>query len=354
MNLGNTARAAWRRVKDPVLAGKGTLLQRLLYRMLAGFVARHKASLAADDLRARALWLMYHPEAGVLPCEGWRMKRPPRPAAVEISALRARLAADTASVNARLGLSDLSLGEAPCGTCDGKRVAVHVHAFFPEILPRILSALDAADVPCDLFVSVPEGVTLPADVAARPHCTVRTCPNRGRDLAPLLCLFGKELASYDCIAHFHTKKSAHVTDRADWLGHVLGQLLPGADGVRKIFGLLADGYGMVSPSDYLDVSEDPTGWMRNRAAAADLAKRGGLEVDLCRDFTPMAFPQGSMFWARGDFLKRFFELPLTFDDFPAEPIGVDGSPAHALERLFFLWGQGTGLRVARLTEGGRA
>ena len=91
--------------------------------------------------------------------------------------------------------------------------------------------------------------------------------------------------------------------------------------------------------------------MHNLSYAEELARRGGLEVDLRRDFTPIAFPQGSMFWARGDFLRRFFALPLTFGDFPPEPIGVDGSPAHALERLLFLWGTGSGLRVAKLEEG---
>ena len=108
---------------------------------------------------------------------------------------------------------------------------------------------------------------------------------------------------------------------------------------------------MVTASDYVPVPEDPTGWMRNLPYAEALVKRGGLAVDLRRDYTPVFFPQGSMFWARGDFLRRFFELPLAFEDFPPEPLGVDGSLAHALERLFFLWGAGSGLKIAKLTEG---
>ena len=53
------------------------MVQRFLYRALSGFVARHKGVLAVDDLSALALWLMYHPEAGVLPCDGWRLADPP-------------------------------------------------------------------------------------------------------------------------------------------------------------------------------------------------------------------------------------------------------------------------------------
>ena len=354
MSLGNSARAAWRRIKEPVLEGRGTPVQRFLYRALSGFVSRHKGALAADDLPARALWLMYHPEAGVLPCDGWRMDDPPRIASAELAELRARRAADAASVAARLNLFETPLAAARADAAHGRRIAVHIHAYFPELLPQILAALDAAAIPCDLFVSVPEGARAPEVLAGHPRCTVRACPNRGRDIAPLVCLFGKDLASYDYVAHFHTKKSPHVKDRPDWLAHELRHLLGGADAVRRVFGLLADGCGMVAAPDVLGMAEDPTGWLHNLPLAEDLARRGGLAVDLRGHFTPIAFPQGSMFWARGEFLARLFALPLTFGDFPAEPIGADGSPAHALERLFFLWGLGTGLRVARLAEGGCA
>ena len=98
------------------------------------------------------------------------------------------------------------------------------------------------------------------------------------------------------------------------------------------------------------MTEDPTGWLRNLSYAEALAKRGGLDADLRRDFTPIAFPQGSMFWARSDFLRRFLEMPLSFGDFPEEPVGIDGSPAHALERMLFLWGVGGGFKVAKLSE----
>ncbi len=327
-------------------------MQRVLYHALSGFVSRHKGALAVDDLAARALWLMYHPELGVLPCDGWRMDNPPQMASAEITELRARRAADAASVATRLNLVDVALPAARADAADGRRIAVHIHAYFPELLPQILDALDAAAFPCDLFVSVPDGAGAPEVLAGRPRCTVRACPNRGRDIAPFVCLFGKDLASYDYIAHFHTKKSTHVKDHPDWLARELAYLLGEPDNVQRIFGLLADGYGMVAAPDVLDMAEDPTGWLHNLPLAENLARRGGLVVDLRRDFTPIAFPQGSMFWARGAFLARLFALPLTFDDFPAEPIGADGSPAHALERLFFLWGLGTGLRVARLAEGG--
>lgn len=348
MSLGNSARTVWRRIKGPVLDGKGTAAQRFLYRALSGFVMRHKGAFAADDLAARALWLMYHPETRLLPCEGWTMKNPPVLSGEDVKMLSARYDADAKAVMERLQLEDV-----PCRSADMPperrlRIAVHVHVFYPELLPRILKGLDSMPVPFDLFGSVPEGVAVPPELEDRPGCTVERCPNRGRDIAPLVCTFGRRLSAYDCVAHFHTKKSAHVADRPDWLDHVIAYLLGGRKRINGILHLLEGGYGMVAAPDYVPVPEDPTGWMRNFPYAEDVVRRSGIGVDLRRDYTPVFFPQGSMFWARGDFLRRFLELPLSFDDFPVEPIGVDGSLAHALERMFFLWGTGTGLKVAKL------
>ena len=348
--VGDALRSVWRRIKEPVLAGRGNVVQRLIYHALARFVADHKRLVAASDLETRALWLMYHPEVGILPCEGWRMKSPPQISGEERAALAARFAEDSRAVEARLGLE--TVDELPSGALVSvkPRVAVHVHAFFPELLPRIAAGLSRIPFTFDLYVSAPEGVeVLVPDVGAR-RVVVEHCPNRGRDIAPLVCLFGKRLAQYDYVAHFHTKKSPHVLERRDWLQHVISCLLGGKDRIRGVFRLMENGYGMVAPADFRKMTEDPTGWLRNLSYAEALAKRGGLDADLRRDFTPIAFPQGSMFWARSDFLRRFLEMPLSFGDFPEEPVGIDGSPAHALERMLFLWGVGGGFKVAKLSE----
>ena len=325
-------------------------MQRAVYRLLAGFVTKNKSLLRSTDLQSLALWLMYHPESGVLPCDGWKMESPPRLSDAEMSTLAARYDADAKAVMERLGLENarcIPRGAPPEGSIS---IAVHVHVFYPALLTRILAGLDVIAPPFDLFVSVPEGVPFPRELAGRPRCVVERCPNRGRDIAPLVCTFGKRLSAYDCVAHFHTKNSAHVVDRPDWLGQVISCLLGSRERVNGILHMLKDGCGMVAASDYVPTPEDPTGWMRNLRYAEDVARRGGLAVDLRRDYTPVFFPQGSMFWARGDFVRRFLELPLSFDDFPPEPIGVDGSLAHALERMFFLWGAGTGMKVVKLTE----
>jgi lipopolysaccharide biosynthesis protein len=46
-----------------------------------------------------------------------------------------------------------------------------------------------------------------------------------------------------------------------------------------------------------------------------------------------SFPVGTMFWARSAALESLFSLGLDWDDYPPEPLPIDGSMLHALERL---------------------
>lgn len=335
MHAGDICRSCWRRLKAS--AADGDAVSASVCRALRGLVAKLKYRMPVTDLESLAIWLMYHPEAGTLPCDGWKLRLPPKFSAEELASLKARLAADRRAVEQRLKVEDVDDADLPDGgELKPRKIAVHVHCFYPDVMPRIERALRNIPCPYDLFVSSLIG----ADA----------CPNRGRDIAPLICRYGKTLSEYDYVAHFHTKKSAHAQEEGDWLEHILSALLGSAARVRGIFALLENGYGMVCATDSLKMREDPTGWLYNLPTAEALLKRLGMEYDLRHDFTPIVFPQGSMFWARGDFVRGLLTLPLTFEDFPEEPIGLDGTLAHALERLLFVLGLESGMKVAKIGE----
>ena len=69
-----------------------------------------------------------------------------------------------------------------------------------------------------------------------------------------------------------------------------------------------------------------------------------MEISIARD-GPLDYPAGSMFWTLGS-SASLLDLDLKVSDFPDEQGQIDGTLAHAIERLFFQC-----LRSARLPMG---
>lgn len=218
------------------------------------------------------------------------------------------------------------------------RIALHLHVFYPELLPEMLVRL-AQNVNCpDLFVSIPCG-TSAAEVESYLKSyngrvvALEAVPNRGRDIGPFLTAFGPRIANnYDFVGHLHTKKTADIKDSsigATWYHFLLENLLGGESGAMmdRILGFMSNKpeVGLVFPDD-----PNVIGWTANQSFASDLAERLGIKK-LPEHFF---FPVGTMFWARVDALKRFWALGLAWDEYPDEPLPYDGSILHALERLF--------------------
>ncbi|MBS0213549.1 MAG: glycosyltransferase [Proteobacteria bacterium] len=229
------------------------------------------------------------------------------------------------------------------------RVALHVHAYYVDLLPAIVQRLRGNRLHPDLFVSVHAD----ADAQAARQAfqgypgrvvEVRVVPNRGRDIGPLLTAFASPLtAGYDVIGHVHTKKTADLADAAVgecWFDFLLENLLGGK--ARMLDAILArmvaeQELGLVFPDD-----PNVVGWGANLPFAQALGARLGLG-DFPRHF---AFPVGTMFWARTAALRPLFDLKMGWDDYPSEPLPYDGSLLHALERLLPFVAATQGLRCA--------
>jgi lipopolysaccharide biosynthesis protein len=155
--------------------------------------------------------------------------------------------------------------------------------------------------------------------------------NRGRDLSPFLQqLNNRTFSGYEVVGHFHSKRSPHVDEatgerwREFMWEHLIGGNYAIADDILEAF---AD-----DPKLGLVFAEDPhmNGWDENLKIAEALATRMKIVKPLRMHFD---FPIGTMFWARPDALEAFNQLNLRYDDFPAEPLPIDGTLLHALERL---------------------
>lgn len=245
----------------------------------------------------------------------------------------------------------------PAGT---RSIAIHVHLFYTDMLREFTSRLAAMPCAFDLFVSVPQTAdcaaladSLRESLPQAAQIVVEAVPNRGRDIAPLIIQFGQRLAEYDLIAHVHSKKSPHCDGLAAWCADLLDALCgpPNNNGGRMaaIISLLAERAKLVYPEGQSQILKDRTGWSENRdLAQAILEKYTTLSIG---DFPAVSFSEGTMFWARAACLRDMLLLPLTYADFPAEPIPADGTLAHALERLLLIFASTTPGQCLRLHRG---
>lgn len=224
-----------------------------------------------------------------------------------------------------------------------RKVALHVHAYYPELLGEIVDRLARNTVRPHLFVTVASEAQRDAAVAALrayqgPMAEVTVVANRGRDLGPLLSTgAGGALDGFELVGHLHTKKSVDVEDTTlgrTWYRFLLENLVGGIEGGamldRIAARMLADGGpAMVFPEDPYVFGDEG-----NAAGVADLAQRAGWPAPPAH----FRFPVGSMFWARPAALRPLLGLGLQVTDYPCEPLPYDGTILHALERALGLAG----------------
>ena len=215
--------------------------------------------------------------------------------------------------------------------------ALHVHAYYAELVSDIARRLSRNSTPVDVFISAPSRDRAAAAVSAfeahaLPVTDVRVVPNLGRDIGPFLFDFADALSSYEIIGHVHTKHSDLVRDKRtvdQWRNFLLENLLGGS--FQTMDSILAamsaePGYLIAFPDDPLCV-----GWDGNRYLADRLLRARYGKVKLPDYFN---FPVGTMFWARRELHSAVRELVEAKNLLPREPIPYDGTLLHALERIF--------------------
>jgi lipopolysaccharide biosynthesis protein len=231
------------------------------------------------------------------------------------------------------------------------QVAALVHVFHAELLPELLGHLASIPVPFDLIVTNATGIDLSVDIDQLPtveRCLILRVENRGRDLWPLVQVINAGLLEpHELVIKVHTKRShwrkGHrqlAGTGASWRAQLLSALLGDQANTRQILAAFRGDphLGMVTADGSV---LGPAFWGRNERATAPLLER------LCLELRPDAlrFPAGSMYWTRGRVLRRLRDLRMTIDDFEAEAGQVDGTTAHALERVIGLLASDAGLSI---------
>ncbi len=231
------------------------------------------------------------------------------------------------------------------------RLGIVLHVFYPDLLGEILRGLAAVPVAFDLIVTNASGTALDITTSSLPQAKsvrILNVENRGRDLWPLAQIVNAGILDpYDLILKLHTKQSAWRDDHEQlpgsgsaWRQALLASLLGGTDNIKSILTAFAvtPELGMVTADGSV---LGPQFWGSNEKTTSHLLRR--LELELRPG--ELRFAAGSMYWTRGFVIQGLRALGLTADDFEREARQVDGTTAHAIERLLGLLTVEAGLTI---------
>lgn len=212
---------------------------------------------------------------------------------------------------------------------------IFVHVHYPGVWAEMAREIaQAFDRPFGLVLTCRDDTIALAEVDS-PHLRfverIQT-ENRGRDVLPFLIALRRLGDRFDIGLKLHTKRSTHREDGEDWRRYLTASLLR-----RDPNGLVvADAMnafprlGLVAPhAHFLPLQ----GRIALNAGVTRRALRA-LDIDLrTADLERRHFAAGSMFWFRREALADFAGSQLD-TLFPAEKGQLDGTAAHAAERLF--------------------
>lgn len=234
------------------------------------------------------------------------------------------------------------------------RACVVIHAWYMPEFAEILTAIHRSELAIRLVVTtVHEKLSTVREELSRSGLSaeIHTFENRGRDVLPFLHVANLLIdQGEEVVLKLHTKRSPHRSDGDRWRRELLSRLLSTEDAHRIPNLFAADpGLGMLAPQGHIQ----PLAfyWGANKANVERLCARIGIRAP---DPASDVFVSGSMFWARLEGLRPLLDAHLDTWEFEPENAQVDGTMAHAVERIFTMSVLASGLRLAASEDPARS
>ena len=221
-------------------------------------------------------------------------------------------------------------------------IAVIVHLYYFDSWELIKNKLKLIDPDIfDLFITIPTSNLQFVDIinADFNNAYIVQVPNMGRDVLPFIMIM--ELIKkngYTSFLKIHSKKSTHRTDGKDWNMKILDNLIPNnpkiISNITTTLGLGST--GIIGPADQylpLTINFEANGMHMTRIIKNIYSKKISQEI-LQEKRNEFGFFAGTMFWGRIDAIDKVLSQNIKLRDFDRERGQIDGTFAHALERIF--------------------
>ena len=228
------------------------------------------------------------------------------------------------------------------------KTAVALHLFYSDLIEEFILYLKNIVEPFDIYISTPFESDIPkiinqfSRIAA--SVTVLLTENRGRDVLPFIKITKKyKLSNYKSIVKIHSKKSQYSNNGSEWRNETLKSLLGDTYTIRKIINALKDnGVGMVGPAKFY-----LTNPIYNGSSIPKISEIIKSIPDKYKEIDfKLGFFAGTMFWMSSAFCRVLEEINLDALEFEDEKGQIDGTMAHAFERIFCCLANSLSLKVS--------
>ena len=224
------------------------------------------------------------------------------------------------------------------------KLGFHIHLYYIDICIDFIERLKDFPYPFDLYITITDEKF---DKLLQIYFSKEIIPNlrklrvilvqnRGRDIGPWLIEMKDIHLEYDLFGHFHTKKNDDTNYGEEWRRYLFDNLLE-KNAVIDILNLFHndENLGILYPPVYNDVYIVLNSVGDPPFQELDNVKKilSSIDLPVINNSNEIPFSVGTMFWYRPLALKKLFYQNLLYDDFPQEPIGINGTLAHAIERM---------------------
>lgn len=223
----------------------------------------------------------------------------------------------------------------------GEKIAIVIHLFYQDTLEYYCNYIREIPSFIDVYITYSEDVIrrkILAFLEGRLNFKFIKKKNRGRDISALLVASRAILLQYDYIAFLHDKKSNNKMYDKDvfyWSDFMWKNILGSNEYILNIIYTLKKhkNIGLLVPpifiGDFLSYGVSNL-WGNNFINTVKLCERIGVQTPLDDKISPMAI--GTIFWARCEAIKKLLTYDWKYEDFPDEPMPIDGTISHAIER----------------------